>query len=75
MKFTLFGTMHAGVFIDVEADSYAEALEIAQAADTPRLCHQCCRQDKRGWGLSDGLGDLVDIEPEEEALIDGKGQS
>lgn len=36
-------------------------------ADVPRLCHQCVSQTGRGrWGLGDGLGDLVEIHPEED---------
>lgn len=66
VKYTLVGTMHVGVYIEVEAATREEAIAKAEGADVPRLCHQCASSEGRGWHLEDGLGDIVDVTGEDE---------
>ena len=64
--FTIYGTAYAGLYIEVEAENEAAAREKAAGAAVPSLCNQCAGagEGKNGeWGLSDGIGDEVEIEP------------
>ncbi len=71
-RYVVSGVVHAGVYVEVEADNPAAARAAAEELGVQGLCHQCSTS-RRGearvqWRLSDGLGDIVEIgddDPEE----------
>jgi hypothetical protein len=67
MKFIVYGVTHVGVYLEVEAGSKEEANKKAEEAVLPRLCHQCNSEGghEGTWGLSDGIGDEVEIHTNE----------
>lgn len=51
--------------VDVEAESFEEAIELAQCAPVMGLCHQCARGEDESWNTS---GEL-DCDPSESELV------
>lgn len=47
MRFRISGTVTISCFTEVEADSVAQALEIAEERDMARLSHNACQADDR----------------------------
>lgn len=46
-KYEVYGTLEVGVFVEVEANSFEEAKQIALAEyDLPSVCGQCSRGRK-----------------------------
>lgn len=75
-RFTLYGTLHVGVFTDVVAETVEKAIEIAEGRSIQGLCHQCAgsgrsygypeREEWRtGGSINDGVVEENSIKPNE----------